>query len=893
MRPTQCLWLVFVLCVWSCSSGSSGDGGDADSTIINFVEDQISFADKRQPPWDVGHTDQGDDAHIKPDIPHLPLDVVEEEAPFVEEDVLDVVPLDLPVPDLPDTGVPETGGETTVGEVVPADALEPPPAGDPVLQEPGIRILGPSSTGGGQSLGAGIQVAGIVAGKPDAVLWETSSGQTGNAQGDPFWVTGKIDLQVGDNKVVVRAIKGDLQATDQIIITYNPAFMFGSHLHVTPGFLFVNAESDLIFSIDMGLYGNFDAQTLYVCEATQSGQCLTEIHKMMDDGQVNISGDGMAEDSVFSWRKKYKVGMPGKLCFRAHAIVKSGFMQYSAFSPTACVDVVERISQESCQSMVALQQEAEQLYYETLEQSDAGAARQKVIGFLQAQGEVSEVGSTSQGFGVWVRYVNGVLGAFNFSPAGYRGGQGEGSEQLLAPIGVDDVLVSSKRSVTLGPAHSELGGLDEAVFIDGLLRKTECPTYVVDGPYLDGAASLQRFRNLFEYGIIAIAGHGDSYFKQLSATARQQYGWIYPYSQEVLWTGEPVDCSKFAQSSPVCSGPGTCPDGARCVVTEADTMGTAISGICLDFKQADLRRGRAVLGTQNFGILPAFIRHYRDRGYPDSLVYLGACRSLWNGTLGMEFFAAGAKAVVGYSGYVTSTFAYEQGTSFFSNLIEGLVTAGAAMPKVLEEDPDNPGSSIALLGGPNLNVTDSNLINPSWETGDLTGWQKTGDGRVISRLGVSLPVEGKFMGVVSTGMGYTPQTGEIFQTFCIAEDFTEASFYWKLASEEFKEWCGTMFQDTFEATMEGSEGLLTLASMAVDDLCPPEDCVNCGNQYEGLTQCDFLLDQGDCWMTTWRPAKVDVTQLAGMGAVTLRFYATDVGDSLYDSVILLDTVKLK
>lgn len=904
MRQIFTAGVMLLLTAWACSSGGSGDGGEQDVPSILIGKDTGNQSDTRWPVPDMQpteHTPQIDVPHVTPDVPPVDHDLgmqdfPYEDLPFQDSQLEDLAVEDLPLddlPPLPDLPQWEAGADLTGLDIPAVDVQEAPPPGDPILVEPSIRILGPSATGGGQSLGAGVQVAGIVAGKPDAVLWETSTGQSGDAQGDPFWVTGKVDLVVGDNRVTVRAIKGDLEATDEIVITYNPAFMFGSHLEISPSFMFTNTESDLIFSVDMGLYGNFEPDSLFVCEATENGDCLTEIHKMMDDGQVNISGDGMAEDSVFSWRKKYTVASTGKLCFRAHAIVKSGFMQYSAFSPTACVDVIERISQETCQSMMDLQLEAETLYYDTLAEADAGTARQKVIGFLQAKGEVSEVGATSQGFGVWVRYVNGVLGAFNFSPPGYRGGQGGGYQQQFAPLGVDDVLVSSKRSITLAAANAEFGGQDEAIFIDGLLRKTECPTYVVEGPFLDAAANLDRFRSLFEYGIVAITGHADSYFKQLSPLARDQYDWIYPYSQELLWTGQPVDCSQFAQSSPQCTGPGTCPEGSRCVVTEADTMGVAISGICLDFKQADLRRGRAVLGTQAYGILPAFIRHYRNRGYPDSLVYLGGCRTLWNGTLGMEFFAAGAKAVVGYSGYTSSAFANEQGTNFFVNLIEGPQTAGAALPDFLEEDPDNPGTTIGLLGGPNLNVTDADLINPSWETGDLTGWQRTGDGRVISRLGVSLPVEGKFMGVISTGMGYTPQTGEIFQTFCIAEDVTEASFYWKLASEEFKEWCGTMFQDTFESTLEGAEGMITMTSMTIDDLCPVEECVNCGGQFQGLTACDFLLDQGDCWMTTWRQAAVDVSQLAGMGAVTLRFYSTDVGDSLYDSVILLDTIKLK
>ncbi len=259
----------------------------------------------------------------------------------------------------------------------------------------------------------------------------------------------------------------------------------------------------------------------------------------------------------------------------------------------------------------------------------------------------------------------------------------------------------------------------------------------------------------------------------------------------------------------------------------------------------------------------------------------------------MEFFGAGAKAVVGYSGYVTSEFAYQQGSAFWSALVEEMKLTGDSLPEANVEDPDNPGSRMRLLGAPNLNATNADLINPSWETGDLTGWQSTGDGRVISRLGITVPVEGKFMSIISTGLGYTPQTGEIYQTFCIPEDKIEMSFYWKFYSEEFKEWCGSIYQDTFEGTLEGDDGMISFVNASVDDLCPPQECTGCGGQYDGLIQADVIFDQGDVWMTHWRKAASNVMALAGAGAVTLRFFATDKGDSIYDTAILIDTVKFK
>jgi len=468
-------------------------------------------------------------------------------------------------------------------------------------------------------------------------------------------------------------------------------------------------------------------------------------------------------------------------------------------------------------------------------------------------------------------------------------------ESSLFGIGEsEEVRVGSKNSTVLCPAYSEIGAQDEAAWGAGLLDKSICPTFVVGGPYNDSAATLVRFRGMWNSGVVLVTGHGESYFKQLSDEARTAFGWRHPFSQELIWTGEAVDCSRFVQQSPSCSDKVPCPDGSECIVTQADKSGKGIAGICMDAKQVDLRRGRIVMGPDTFGILPSFVDYYRSRGYPKSLVYLGTCRSLWNGTLGMEFLAAGAMAVAGYTGYVSSAYAWEKGSNFLMEVIEAMKLTGDALPVEYVQDPENPGTALRVLGAPNLNATSSELINDSFETADLTGWQKSGDGRVITQLGVSQPVEGKFMALISTGMGFTPQVGEIYQTFCVPEGTTLMSFYWKLASEEFKEWCGTKFQDTFEATVEGDAGVVTFVSATIDNLCPPaDDCVTCGGQYEGLLECDFVMDQGGCWMTSWRKAEQNVSQLVGTGAVTLRFFCTDIGDSVYDTAILLDTIKFK
>ena len=212
------------------------------------------------------------------------------------------------------------------------------------------------------------------------------------------------------------------------------------------------------------------------------------------------------------------------------------------------------------------------------------------------------------------------------------------------------------------------------------------------------------------------------------------------------------------------------------------------------------------------------------------------------------------------------------------------------------EDTSLPGSFFRLVGAQNLDAFYSDLLNPSWETGNVSGWLKSGDGRVVAKLGSTVPVGGKFMGVLSTGLGYTKATGELKQRFCVQPGRKTLSFWWKLYSEEFKEFCGSTFQDSFSAELVAAEGKKTIVKVKVDDLCP-KGCTKgkagCGAQYKGLDKADVSFDKGGVYMTPWVQATVNVGPFAGNGNVNLRLFATDVGDSVYDTAILVDKIDIQ
>ena len=202
------------------------------------------------------------------------------------------------------------------------------------------------------------------------------------------------------------------------------------------------------------------------------------------------------------------------------------------------------------------------------------------------------------------------------------------------------------------------------------------------------------------------------------------------------------------------------------------------------------------------------------------------------------------------------------------------------------------------------------------------------DGRVVSQLGATSPVQGKFMGLVSTGLGFTVETGSLSQTFCIPSDKTHLRLHWKFYSEEFKEYCGSQFQDDFEVSLTTASGeKSTIIRLEVDDLCfyseelcdgcpEPMSCdfecmgtdgctlgelpntcegtygCECGRFFMGLIESDVSFDKGGVFSTTWQTTDHDLSLLAGGEPVTLRISTSDTGDSIFDTAVLVDGVEV-
>ncbi|MEY3014779.1 MAG: hypothetical protein RIT45_3514 [Pseudomonadota bacterium] len=760
-------------------------------------------------------------------------------------------------------------------------------------QELRVRIVGPSGRRHAVVSGAVVDVAGVLFGNADELTWSHSNGSGGSCYGSPFFQTGKIQLLPGDNEIVVTAKKGDQTATDRITVTYNPVFQFADRLRVEPRVVKVGKNGSVNATINLGKATNFVKGSLKVFRVDEVGNQLANFGPMVDDGALSSSGDEIKGDGIYSQKFTINDTAAGTARIRASLLYQVGAQQYAIFTDIATVDIVEDIAQTECQDLQSVLADAKAA---AAGAGSTAAAIAAAKASLDANASVETAGANADGSGVWVRFKSGILGMVDLTAAGTRGGSAGGEprfdsveEAAGMTSAISTVRVASKRALLLDPFASEFGD-DEIQKARETMEQNACPAYTLEGSVQTGKnAHLGWLRRLYDYGIIAAASHGNAGFDGISPAARKSYGWPDRGSEEVLWSGHAIDCGYFpkAATGQTCTESTACGPESECFLNQ-----TGGKGICVDHLTADLRRGRVVMGANGtYGVTPAFFGRHAVRDLPRSMVYLGACSSIWNGSLAAELFAAGAATVVGYSGVVANSFATKWGTTFFANIIGQKQLSGVAHVQI--EDPEHPGTFFRLIGAQNLDAAFSDLINASWESGDITGWIKNGDGRVIARLGTTIPVGGKFMAILSTGLGYTAQTGGLEQKFCVQPGQKKMTFWWKFYSEEFKEYCGSQYQDSFRAELVAAAGKKTIVNAKVDDLCDKSSCgfsSGCGGQFKGLDPADVSFDKGGVYMTPWVKAEVDVGPFVGNGNVTLKLFATDVGDSIYDTAILVDKI---
>lgn len=577
-------------------------------------------------------------------------------------------------------------------------------------------------------------------------------------------------------------------------------------------------------------------------QVSQDGSVLAVEGVMVDNGQLSL-GDEIQGDGVFSFRKTYTIPQPGQIRLRVKATLEGQVLYSDIFTLAAFISVTE----SEANAINELQESAEQLYHQLLPTVGKEQALAEVLALLKAHPLVQDAGisvSSPEGAAVWIRYVNGMEGGIAFHPPGTKGGPARNPVpmsfsapvQLAAsPAQPGNIEVKSKKVLILAAFRDEFGADDDGPAVKTIYENhntaASCPQYEI--VYLEnGQVGVGSFKALGKYGIVHISSHGSV-------------------------------------------------NNNRVVVYTKTSSSPANQATY----QADLNAGRLVIETINgrswLAATPAFFTYY-IKTFPSSLVFLSSCYSTFNNGMGNAIRTKGARTFFGFSDLVPVTFALAKSKYFHESWIDdpaNLLTTGQIFNNGCQD-----GACWNMQGANNLEAPSGDLQDGGFESGALGAWSAQGDGRIIPQLGTFSATEGARMGLVSTGLGFTVSSGSLEQMACIPANASTIEFDWNFISEEFREYCGSIFQDFFSVDLVADNGATTnLFRRKVDDVC--------GSTF----QVPFSFDQGDAWSTGWSSESVDISAFAaanGGKSVTVRFSAGDVGDSIFDTAILIDDIKI-
>ncbi|MEJ5273709.1 MAG: hypothetical protein WH035_06230, partial [Spirochaetota bacterium] len=493
------------------------------------------------------------------------------------------------------------------------------------------------------------------------------------------------------------------------------------------------------------------------------GNLLSEEGNLYDDGNME-NGDEAAGDGIYSLRKIFLSDIEQMIYLR----ICINYNSITSYSEKFNLYFLKNLTDEDLDEIKDIQSYALQEYKNLASQIGVDAAINQVISYLEQNPYILQVGrSDDNGYGIWILYSSGVLGSIDLTPEDLESYQNnylynikensakfennsESSYQRIVRIG-------NNKAIVLSPFHYEFGIHDPCPDIKEILENSYCSKFDVTS-LKDSQVTVDVIKNLYQYGIIFINTHGNTYFKFLNF---EIWGWIFYGAQVVFCTGEEVTKQNKIKY------------------------------------EVDLKMGRLVLSTTGlgitvYGIMPSFIKHYSINRFPKSLVFIASCRSYYYTSLVDAFIGVGAGNYLAYVGYIKYQFVKESAFDFFDEYFNGVfgVTAYKAFIETY------PKYSLGIydpvpLAKP-VTAEEIGIKNGSFEMG-FENWQKDCDNgtNIINSFGEFGPLDGSYMAKISLGSIYYSKNRAYIEQeiMCLPPEIKEIEFYYNFISEEFKEWC--------------------------------------------------------------------------------------------------------
>jgi hypothetical protein len=662
------------------------------------------------------------------------------------------------------------------------------------------------------------------------------------------------------------------------------------------GELEVNLESILIGLNQPAIFGidvdpALKEVTVEVWELDADGNPVQKVADLKDDGNVG-AGDDILLDGHFSGsyvpapsaaaavdyfaKVEYKdpEGVPG-----AATSNQVGLLFYSQLTEVRAQEIID---------LIAMHQATLNIYGAQFPTPQAGA--QQLFDELKDDPKFEAVGLSESGQGIWwvtkgdlipcaiVYYEPGERsgggappatsgedgGATSTSPSTAPkrsvtprpGGHAVGEPlpywqlpQTTTPLArsaadytSDLRAIGNNRVLCLAPYQWQFAPQDETPLLFGQFQQSICPDFE-EVLYQNAECTVERFKSMDDFGAVVISSHGDSFFG----------GYASP-----MWGGTTVT-----------------PD-TQCIVL----TGEAPTAASLAAYSADLTAGR-LIASGVYIFTPRFVREYCD-DMPNTVVYIGSCRSTWNASLADAFTGNGAGAFVGYSDYVNSGWAFGWGMDFWTKMLAANSTGTAHTPGIQEADSDP--SKYDLYGSGVVKIMAESLRNPGFDAA-LTGWTRSGDCRGIRHLGFIPVWEGRYMAICSTGLGsMTDSHSALSQRFCVPTGATALALHYNVVSEEPLEFLQSEFDDRWKISLYTPDGTLLTTFV--------QGSINTTGSWAVAPAVNFDGGDATAFQTGWaRPAPIDMTPYRGE-TVDLVIECNDIGDSQYDTAVLVDKIEL-
>jgi len=720
------------------------------------------------------------------------------------------------------------------------------------LKPPKIFILSPTSSISYNSANDRITVSGIATDNEgiSRIEWRNNNGSTSIANGQAEWEISNIQLSSGDNVLTFIAYDtSENKDSVVLVVTYNKYFTFLGCPIINPNSFYVNTNIDVNIRVSILANPNLITNSIKLIEVNYKGEELNEVCEMFDDGNL-LHGDDIKGDGIYSNIHNFNETNETKIYLRIKATSQESIGKVDAYSEINTIYIVEKLPQSVSQAIISAQEIGYSMFIQLIATYTYNEAIEKTINFLEEQEYVLDASLTGSG-DIWIEFEYGLTGMIILNEEGNEGGstydQGR-SKSVKIPVHMqtrgtfndvieitksDNNLVLNKSALLFAPNYDQFvsWGTEFLDSVNNILEISQCPNFTID--YVkNSSADLSVLRDLDKYGLVVIHTHGG----------------LDQNDNVVFISGDEYDSD--------------------------------------DENLLDWKAGRifpsSLQGKSVWGVKPSFIDEYNE-AYPNSIIYNGSCESGHNRTMANAFLNNGASTYYGFSETVKSVFDRDMAYQLFPKLISLGESTGESFVED-QHDTNDPPAYFVMFGETDTYFS-ADFMNGGFEEGNLTGWLKDGDGRVITQLGFISPYSGNFMGIISTGLGYTVETGSISQSVCIPDGASNLSIYWNFVSEEFIEYVGSIYQDYFDITITDEYGTEnSLFHKTIDDIYSEYDLISISP--------DIVFDQGDVYFTDWQCISINISQYAGSN-VTLTLRSGDVGDSIFDTAILLDQIEIK